>query len=325
MGSDEPRRLRIRVEVPDRPGWSDRADKYLTENLELVNRSQLQKRCRCLRINGSEARASRRVRHGDIIEVDLDPEPPSAISAEDVGLSVVFENDDVVVVDKPPGMVVHPGAGNWSGTLAHGLLYHVSALDADPDSLRPGIVHRLDKDTSGVMICARHLGAKEFLSRQFAARRVGKRYVAVTRGVPRPVRGTVSGTLARDPAHRRRFRHQTKGGRTALTDYRVARVYGGRYALVMLRPRTGRTHQLRVHMTHLGTPILGDSLYGRRDGRFPDARLCLHALALTVMLPGELVPRTFTAPIPSDMRAIMVELLAEQADSQDSKRALRPR
>lgn len=315
MTTADGQRFVIRVEQPDLPQWSARVDKYLTEGVGLLGRSQLQKRCRSLRVNGVEVKASRKIKHGDQIELELDPEPPVGVSAEDIELSVIFEDQDVVVINKPRGMVVHPGAGNWSGTLVHGLLFHVSSLSDDPDTLRPGIVHRLDKDTSGVMICAKHSAAKEFLSAQFAARRTRKRYVAITRGTPRPLRGSVGGTISRDPANRKRFRVQPAGGKPSRTDYHVARVYGD-YALTHLAPRSGRTHQLRVHMAHLGTPILGDSLYSRADSRFSEAPLCLHALALSIRLPAESEARTFCAPIPADMLAIIKALHQAAAGNQ---------
>ncbi len=294
--------------------WNDRVDRYLTEVAGTLTRSQLQKRCRSLRVNGAAVKPSRKVRFGDTVVVELAPEPRSELTAEAVPFSIIFENRDVLVLNKPHGLVVHPGAGNWSGTVAHGLLHYVAELSADGDDLRPGIVHRLDKDTSGVLVCAKHPQAKEFLSRQFAERTTGKRYLAVCKGVPRPLRGTVGGTIARDPANRKRFRYQPDGGKAAETCYRVIRSRDG-YALVLLEPRTGRTHQLRVHMAHLGAPILGDPVYARRDARFPDARLCLHALALTVVLPGEQLPRRFTAVVPPDMRRIMAQLFHRRYDN----------
>jgi 23S rRNA pseudouridine1911/1915/1917 synthase len=166
---------------------------------------------------------------------------------------------------------------------------------------RPGIVHRLDKDTSGVIVVAKNPTAHEALAAQFAARTVKKVYVAVARGALPAASGRIQTLLARDPRNRRRFTCVRAGGKPALTFYKVLRQYEG-YALVALRPRTGRTHQLRVHMRHLKTPILGDPLYGRTDGRFPKAGLMLHARSLEIVLPGETSPRKFTAAIPPGMR-----------------------
>lgn len=287
--------------------WNGRVDRYLTEVAGHLSRNQLQKRCRALRVNGAAAKPSRKVQAGDSVVVELLPEPRSELTAEAIPFSVLFENRDVLVLNKPRGMVVHPGAGNWSGTVAHGLLHHVAELSGDLDDLRPGIVHRLDKETSGVLICAKHLEAKEQLSRQFADRTTEKRYLAICKGVPRPLHGSVAGTIARDPANRKRFRFQPQGGKPAETEYRTLRIRDG-YALVLLSPRTGRTHQLRVHMAHLGAPILGDPVYARRDARFSDARLCLHAIALTIVLPGERSARRFSAVVPQDMRQIISNL-----------------
>jgi 23S rRNA pseudouridine1911/1915/1917 synthase len=222
----------------------------------------------------------------------------------------------VIVLDKPQGMVVHPGSGNHSGTLLNGLLFHCRGIverftTEDP---RPGIVHRLDKDTSGVIIAAKNPEAHAFLARQFHDRAARKRYIAFTVGAPKDQSGKVADRLGRDPRDRKRFTWVANGGRSALTVYRVLRTYRAEgppertFGLVVMAPRTGRTHQLRVHMKRLGTPILGDPLYGRRDDLFPGATLMLHARSLSIRLPGETEARTFFSPLPDRFRAVMRRL-----------------
>jgi 23S rRNA pseudouridine1911/1915/1917 synthase len=180
-----------------------------------------------------------------------------------------------------------------------------------PEDPRPGIVHRLDKDTSGVLIAAKSPAAHAFLARQFHDRLARKRYLAITVSAPAGPTGRVEDRLARDPRDRKRFTSVTRGGRSAVTVYRVIHTYQaakpaeGIFALVVLAPRTGRTHQLRVHMKGLGTPILGDPLYGRRDPRFPEATLMLHARSLTITLPGESEPQTFRSPMPERFRLVL--------------------
>jgi 23S rRNA pseudouridine1911/1915/1917 synthase len=235
-------------------------------------------------------------------------------------LSVLFENDDVVVVDKPAGMVVHPSSGHYTGTLVNALLYHVGSLRQEfagfepqgaagaSEHPRPGIVHRLDKDTSGVLITAKHPAAHAFLSEQFRARTVRKTYLAWVAGVPAPPLGKVDTLLGRDPRHPVQFRvvpdATGRRARRAVTHFRVRATLpasGHRattVALLVLRPITGRTHQLRIHCRWLGHPVLGDTLYGTNLARALAPRLMLHARRLRICLPGEAEQRLFTAPPP---------------------------
>jgi 23S rRNA pseudouridine1911/1915/1917 synthase len=207
-------------------------------------------------------------------------------------------------------MVVHPGAGNHSGTLANALLYRrlnrgsppAAGLSGSvPGACRPGIVHRLDKDTSGVIIASYDDAALAFLADQFKARTVKKTYAAIVRGTPREKTGIIKTRIVRDSRDRKRFAVSTDRGKSALTRYRVIRSRGV-YSLLLLRPRTGRTHQLRVHLRHLGCPILGDSVYGLPDRQFPKATLMLHARTLAIILPGRDAPSLFKAPLPARFR-----------------------
>ncbi len=278
-----------------------RVDRFLSERLGLFPRSQIRSRDVVVLVDSTRVRLSRRVREGEVVEVSWANPAVSAIAAEPIDLDILYENDDVVVIDKPAGMVVHPAAGNWTGTLAQGLMHHVQSLsERFGADARPGIVHRLDKDTSGVIIAAKHPAALAELAAQFKQRSTRKQYLAVVKGAPPAERGSVDLPIARDPGHRKRFA-VVDGGRSAHTEYRVLRRFGS-YALVSLHPLTGRTHQLRVHMAALGCPIVGDPVYSRPDSRLRAQRLALHAVRLTIRLPGETEPRTFTARIPDDFR-----------------------
>lgn len=293
--------VRLSAVVPDEARGL-RLDRFLAETLALFPRSQIPHRAVVVRIDGTEARLSRRVQPGDRLDIEYREPEPSRVDAEPVPLSILFEDDDTVVIDKPAGMVVHPAAGNWSGTLAQGLMYHVESLaERFGEATRPGIVHRLDKETSGVIIAAKHPEALAHLAAQFKRRRAKKRYLAIVKGRPPKSRGTIASLITRDPANRKRFTMSERVGKEAVTDYRVLRHFGN-YSFVSLRPKTGRTHQLRVHLAGIGCPILGDPLYARPDPRVPDTGLLLHAYQLTITLPSESSPRTFTAPLPERFR-----------------------
>jgi 23S rRNA pseudouridine1911/1915/1917 synthase len=286
-----------------------RLDRFVAEHMGLFTRSQAKSRVAVLRVNGEPARPSRRLRLGDRVVVEYAEAPVEALAAEAIPLAILFENDEVAVVDKPQGMVVHPGSGNRSGTLVNALLSHCAGLAQafDGCGARPGIVHRLDKDTSGVIITAKNPAAHEHLARQFRDHRVRKLYLAVVRGNPRQDAGRVDGGIARSRADRKRFAPVAAGGRRAVTDWRVLRRYEG-CSLVLLAPKTGRTHQLRVHLRLLGTPVLGDPLYGGKDSRFPGATLMLHAWRLRITLPGETQAREFRAPLPERFRSLLRSL-----------------
>ena len=288
-----------------------RVDAFLSEHLALFSRSQARSRILSLLVNGRPARLGKKLKLGDRIVLEWAEAPGPDVIPQDIPVTVIFENSDVIVVDKPQGMVVHPGSGNPSGTLVNALLFHCERLAeqfgaGDP---RPGIVHRLDKDTSGVIIVAKNPAAHDFLARQFQARTVKKRYVAIVKGAPKPPVGSLETRIARDPKNRKRFTCVRSGGRPARTSWKVIRSFPG-YSLVALSPHTGRTHQLRVHLRHLRAPVLGDPVYARRDGKFPDATLMLHARRLSLVIPGEQSPRTFESALPARMRLVLDQLKA---------------
>jgi 23S rRNA pseudouridine1911/1915/1917 synthase len=311
---------RIEARVP--PGQEGRADRFISSRLGALSRSQIKARGAELRVNGRAAKLSRELKAGDVVELSWEEEAPMVLEAEDLPLSILFENHDVLVVNKAQGMVSHPAAGNWSGTLVNAALGHARRSgsrfnfpsDTSSSALyRPGIVHRLDKDTSGVIILAKSPQALAFLAAQFADHSARKRYIAIVHGRPPQPKGLIEGYLARSPSDRKRFAVSKEGqGKLALTRYRQIRAWGSDYALLSLEPRTGRTHQLRVHMRFLGCPILGDPIYGRKDRRFPGASLMLHAYRLRIILPGEKGSRLFTAPLPPRFSRIIKDLDKEK-------------
>ena len=264
-----------------------------------------------VRVNAAPAaRHSQRVRSGQQIEVDVPPAAPSAVVSQDLPLTVLFEDEDLVVIDKPPGLVVHPAAGHADRTLVNALLFHVKDLSGIGGELRPGIVHRLDKDTSGVMVIAKNDAAHRALTAAWSA--VKKEYIAIVYGKPKTDRGTINTPIGRDPGHRKRMA-VVKVGRAATTDYVV--IESLRYvSLLRCTLRTGRTHQIRVHLKHLGHPIIGDALYSGPQWRgIPDKRVqkaiasfprqALHAERLTIPNVG-----TFEAPLPQDMSELLAAL-----------------
>jgi 23S rRNA pseudouridine1911/1915/1917 synthase len=286
-----------------------RLDRYIAEVLDVCSRSQISQRVERVTVHGEPAKLSYKVRSGDLLEVDTKAPEPSELVAESIPLDIIYEDDDVVVINKKAGMVVHPGAGNWSGTMANALLGHISGLDeAFEDELRPGIAHRLDKDTSGVIVAAKHPEALAWLSEQFQGRRTKKTYIAAVRGTPARASGVIDLAIGRDPKHRKRFAVRPSGGKEARTEYALL-YQGAHHSVLRLHPTTGRTHQLRVHMLSLGTPILGDPIYGRSSKHFPDLPLMLHAYRLEIRLPGEDAPRAFTAELPASFTPLLPDHL----------------
>jgi len=293
--SDEPRSVEVRIaeQVPA----GTRADSDIADTLRLVSRRQARKRVLRLRLNGAPAKLSHRVAPGDLLRVEYRDAPRVELLPEPIPLEVIYEDADVVVVNKPLGLVVHPAAGNPSGTLVNALLHHCARLGQGfpGGEARPGIVHRLDKGTSGVIITAKNLASREFLARQFRLRQVGKLYVAIVQGQPPREAGRLESRLVRDRRNRKRFRSLAEGqrGKPALTLYRVLRRKAG-HCLLALEPRTGRTHQLRVQLASVGCPIVGDALYGSKVR----GELMLHACRLRLHLPGRAAAVSFRSAIP---------------------------
>jgi len=293
------------VEDPLVPGL--RLDRYVAERLKILSRSQIKARRLEARMGGKAVKISRVLKGGEHIELSwFESESPFLIP-QDLPLDVIYEDERVIVVNKAQGMVVHPGAGNREGTLANALLFRKMKSsgrlsDFMPDDagsltgLRPGIVHRLDKDTSGVIIAAWDDEALAFLSEQFKNRKASKTYAALVQGCPSENEGWVEKRIARSRRDRKTFTVSDTEGRKSLTYFKVVRSYG-KYSLLLLRPKTGRTHQIRVHLKYLGNPVLGDPIYGQRDSLFPHSTLMLHAKRLSLVLPSN-VRTTFRTPLP---------------------------
>ena len=286
-------------------------DQYISDELAICSRNQLKTRLEELRINGSAAKLSRKVKPRDHVCFSLYRPEPLSVEPEKIPLDILYEDANVIVINKPQGLVVHPAPGNYTGTLVHGLLYY-QGKEADLLDYRPGIVHRLDKDTSGVLITARNESAHQFLANQFQTKRTRKEYLALCRGRLESDGETIENRLGRSVRNRQRFTVVETGGKAAKTQVTVLRRWRNA-TLVRLRPETGRTHQLRVHMRSIGHPILGDPLYGagERDG----CSLMLHAFRLSICLPGESLPQTFRAPLEKRFADVVRKLGRDETES----------
>ncbi|HSI15377.1 MAG TPA: RluA family pseudouridine synthase [Chthoniobacter sp.] len=248
-------------------------------------------------LNGGVAKASARLRAGDVLTLNEPPAVPTETVAENISLDVLFEDDDLIVLNKPAGLVVHPAAGNWSGTVVNALLHHCQTLSGIGGEQRPGIVHRLDKDTSGCLVVAKNDVAHQSLAKQFAGREVTKIYLALVVGKFKRLSGMIEAPIGRHPVQRKKMTVVTGDrGRASKTGYRVLRELP-MGTLVECTLHTGRTHQIRVHLKHLGHPLLGDEVYGRR-GSF--VRQMLHAWKLGFVHPRSGKHLNFESPIPPD-------------------------
>ncbi|MCA1809615.1 MAG: RluA family pseudouridine synthase [Kiritimatiellia bacterium] len=296
---------------------AQRLDVWLTERLPACSRARLQKLIRdgLVLVDGRTAREHRRLQRGQRVTVTIPAPKPIAAVPEPLPLAILYQDQDIIVIDKSPGTVVHPSAGHDSGTLVNALLHHCPGLTGIGGEVRPGIVHRLDRDTSGVMVVAKNEPAMHSLSAQFKQRLVKKEYLALVWGVP-PTKGSVDAPIGRHPIHRKQMA-LTARGRPAQTSFEREECFG-LAALLRVRIHTGRTHQIRVHLAHLGHPVLGDSTYGRRSSRalpLPPARQMLHAARLDLVHPTTGAPLTFEAPLPADMRTMLEALRALQPGS----------
>lgn len=287
-----------------------RLDKFLAEQLAGLSRSAIRRLIDTAQVlvNGGPVKASYKVRSGDLVAVCVPQPEPEEPVAEAIPLDIVYEDQALIVVNKPAGMVIHPAPGHQSGTLVNALLAHcpdLAATGGDAGDARPGIVHRLDRDTSGLILVAKTEQVRRALQRQFKARQVHKVYVALLDGHLEAAHGRIEAPLGRDPRHRQRMA-VVPGGREAVTEYRLlASFAGGDYSLVEAEPKTGRTHQIRVHFASIGHPVVGDTVYGRRRTRLSVPRQFLHAqrLGLTHPLTGQTLE--FEAPLPEDLAAVL--------------------
>lgn len=320
MQMSEPKPLHtLMVEAPQA---GQRLDRWLAIALSQLSRSRLQALIESGRVtlNGSLVTdPSRKVRAGDRAVVDIPPATAARPAPEPIPLAIVYEDAHLIVVDKPAGMVVHPAPGSHSATLVNALLHHCAgSLSGIGGEKRPGIVHRLDKDTSGLIVAAKTDPTHRGLAQQFAAHSVTRAYKALCWGVPVPASGTIGGRIGRSPRDRKKMAVVTRGGRDAITNYKVERAFGGVAALLECRLATGRTHQIRVHLASIGHPLIGDPTYGGRtrskSERLPSAaalavqafhRQALHAwqLGFTHPITGERL--LFRSDIPNDFKELI--------------------
>lgn len=285
-----------------------RADVFLAAKLG-VSRSNMQKLLEDGRVKRGEKiiKANYKVRAGEMFVVDIpEPEPIEAVP-ENIPLDIIYEDDDVVVLNKARGMVVHPAPGNYTGTLVNALLYHCSNLSGINSAIRPGIVHRLDKDTSGIMIVAKNDAAHISLSQQIQSKTAVRTYLAVVRGNIKTDSGTIETQIARDKTDRKKMAVVKEGGRDAITDYEVLERFG-KYTLVRCKLRTGRTHQIRVHMEYLGYPLVGDPKYSPMKTPFGIKGQALHSHTLEFTHPRTGERMKFEAPLPEEMHKIITRL-----------------
>ena len=317
--------------VPSSGG--ERLDKWLAGQMPERSRAEIQRwiAAGLVCVGGATQKPSYRVMPGDPVTVVVPAPEEYRVEPEPIPLTILYEDGDLLVVDKPAGMVVHPAAGHWHGTLVNAVLHHCPSLEGVGGVHRPGIVHRLDKDTSGVILVAKNDRAHRSLQAQFKARQVEKTYLALVHGVVSPGGGMVEAAISRDRRHRERMAVVPDGmGRPAVTRFEVLRAFG-KVTLVACHPLTGRTHQVRVHLAYLGHPIVADTLYaGRRNPRAPDAlapsgaqgcglkgksqvacpRQFLHAERIRFRLPSTGEAVEFTAPLPADLQAVLEALEA---------------
>ncbi|MCO5213314.1 MAG: RluA family pseudouridine synthase [Caldilinea sp.] len=309
-------------------GEGQRLDRWLAEQLPDRSRSEIQRWIKegLVAVDGQIARASARLEQGQQIELAI-PEiaPPADLAPEALPLTIVYEDDDLLVVDKPAGMVVHPAPGHSGGTLVNAVLHHCPQIEGVGGERRPGIVHRLDKETSGLIVVAKNDHAHRFLQDQFKDRTVYKEYLALVEGRLTPERGRITAPIGRHPDDRKRqavlpVDPQTgvSAGRDAITDYNVLGVYAApgtssgapatTFSLVSAELHTGRTHQIRVHFAWYKHPIVGDTVYGLRKQRLKLDRHFLHAHRLRLRLPSTGEAREFVAPLPAELQAILDQL-----------------
>jgi len=277
-----------------------RIDKLLAARYPDYSRSYFQYLIEqgCVLLNGEPVKKSLMPEEGDEIEVCFQAIPGPSLQPEAIPLEILFEDEHIIAVNKPAGMVVHPAPGHWSGTFVNALLAHCDGKAPGDDPLRPGIVHRLDRETSGVLIAAKTLQAHQKLIELFSNRCMEKLYLAVCCG--KPANGTISAPIGRHPVHRKEMA-VLGDGREAVTEFSVA-AFNDKLSLVLAKPHTGRTHQIRVHLKHLGTPVLGDPVYGsdRLNQLFDPPRHLLHAYRLSFEHPITGEPMKISAPIPED-------------------------
>jgi len=287
------------------PAPDIRLDKYLIQVLPQSSRAYLQKLIEqgYVLVNGQKAKASQKLSKSDRITVELPPSPGHPL-AEPIPLTVIHEDEDIMVIDKPAGLTVHPAPGHPSHTLVNAILARCPGLTISNELMRPGIVHRLDKDTSGLIVVAKNDFAREYLAAQFKSRTVTKRYLVLVKGRLSPEQGIIEAPIGRDPRRRQKMAI-VEAGKEATTQYQV-RKYLDNYTLVEVSPLTGRTHQIRIHLSAIGCPVVGDPIYGIKSAHLD--RQFIHAYRLGFRLPSTKQYQEFTSPLPADLEQVLEHL-----------------
>jgi 23S rRNA pseudouridine1911/1915/1917 synthase len=288
---------------------NERLDVFLSEKSKRLTRSQIQKiiENKGVKVNGIFRKPSYRLKSGEKVEIEFEIKEPEGVEAEEIPINLIYSDEQVLIIDKASGMVVHPGAGNRKHTLVNALLYHFPELKEIGPRVRPGIVHRLDKETSGLMVVARTLDAYFELQRQFKSREVEKHYQGLVWGRLPSKEGKISLPIGRHIKHGQRISVKTKKPREAETRFSVVEEYEN-FSLLEIRPITGRTHQIRVHLAASGHPLAGDSRYGRRKMKTSLQRLFLHASFLSFIHPGTEKRVEFFSPLPQDLKDFLDKL-----------------
>jgi 23S rRNA pseudouridine1911/1915/1917 synthase len=287
------------------PAPDIRLDKYLIQVLPQSSRAYLQKLIEqgYVLVNGQKAKASQKLSKSDRITVELPPSPGHPL-AEPIPLTVIYEDADIMVINKPAGLTVHPAPGHPSHTLVNAILARCPGLTISNELMRPGIVHRLDKDTSGLIVVAKNDFAREYLAAQFKSRTVTKRYLVLVKGRLSPEQGIIEAPIGRDPRRRQKMAI-VAAGKEATTQYQV-RKYLDNYTLVEVSPLTGRTHQIRIHLSAIGCPVVGDPIYGIKSAHLD--RQFIHAYRLGFRLPSTKQYQEFTSPLPADLEQVLEHL-----------------
>jgi 23S rRNA pseudouridine1911/1915/1917 synthase len=299
---------KIRIVLKSKGG---RLDQILSANVGDLSRSRLQKliRERRVKVNGIiTTKPSFQLDGDEIIELQIPPKKPTILEPEPIPLDILFENKDLIVINKPAGMVVHPSAGHDTGTLVHAVLAHAPDIQGIGGEQRPGVVHRLDKDTSGLILMAKNDAAYYSLQKQFTERTVNKTYIALVDGVPPTPSGRIEACIGRDPAHRKKMAvvRESKG-RAAVSQYKTLEDFPN-HTLLEVHPITGRTHQIRLHLAFIGCPVVGDRVYGRKRPSLEIRRHFLHAAKIEIIIPSKREATIFEAPLSEDLEEVLTSL-----------------
>jgi 23S rRNA pseudouridine1911/1915/1917 synthase len=296
----------------------NRLDRFLVNCLPEFSRTRLQSLIKegLVTVDFEPARKAGQILDaGARVHVIIPQPAPADVLPEEIPLDIIFENQDVIVVNKPAGMVVHPSAGHKTSTLVHAALGHAPEITGVGGKKRPGVVHRLDKETSGLILLAKNDSAHRWLQDQFRQRQVEKIYLALLDGHPPTPEGRVEAAIGRDPKQRNLMAVvPDQKGREAASIYHTRQVFP-RHTLVEVQPLTGRTHQIRLHMAFLGCPVVGDKIYGHKNPSLPVKRHFLHASRLAIVLPGETKKRVFEAVLPDDLKQVLIELYPTRSQS----------